>query len=51
MRRPKDWLIVLLLIAAQQEENLGLKRIASSVGVKTAEKRVLFEHFQENLGG
>lgn len=42
---------VLLVIAADQEENLGLEGVAGAIGVEITEKRVLFEHFQQRFGG
>jgi hypothetical protein len=40
----------LLVIAAQQEEDLGLKSIPFAVGVKVRKKWILFEYFQQNFG-
>ena len=42
---------VLLPIAAEQEEDLGLERIAGAVGVEVTEERILFEDLQQQLSG
>ena len=42
---------MLLPIAAEQKEDLGLERIAGSVGVEVAEEGVLFEDLQQQFGG
>lgn len=40
----------LLVIAAQQKEDLGLKSIALTVAIKIREERILLEDFQNDLG-
>src|SRR5512138_2021943 len=40
----------LLVIAAQQKEDLRLKRISFAVGIEIGQKRILLEDFEQNLG-
>src|SRR5512134_926995 len=40
----------LLVIAAQQKENLRLKGVTFAIGVKIGEKGILLKHFQQDFG-
>jgi len=42
---------VLLLIAAEQKEDLGLEGVAAAVAVEIAQEGVFLEDFQEQVGG
>jgi hypothetical protein len=49
LQQPRNRL-VLLPVAAEQEEDLGLEGVALAIGVEVREEGVLLEHFQEQLG-
>jgi len=40
----------LLVVTAQQKEDLRLKGVAFTVSIKIGEKGILFKHFQQNFG-
>jgi len=42
--------LVLLMVAAEQEKELGLKRQAVAILVKTRQKRIFLKHFQQHGG-
>ena len=41
---------MLLAIAAEQEEYLGLEGVSGAVTVKIGEKRILLENFEQQFG-